>query len=221
MSAPQPKLIRAVSRWQLVGLSINDVIGSGIYLLPAATAALLGPMSLWAVVLAGIVVALLVACYAQAASCFDQPGGSYLYAREAFGPFIGFEIGWMIWLTRISSAAALSNGLADAVARFWPAAGSEGLARVCVVAGSLALLTGNNLNPRAWALDLENGLLVHDRHHHLRERFQEERDCILAHTRRISHFDQIEQIKDYPEQVRKLLARIHRVRAHILLKRII
>ena len=84
-----------------------------------------------------------------------------------------------------------------------------------------ALLTGNNLNPRAWALDLENGLLVHDRHHHLRMRFQEERENILAHTRRISHFDQIEQIKDYPEQVRKLLARIHRVRAHILLKRII
>ncbi|MBV7416268.1 CDP-diacylglycerol--serine O-phosphatidyltransferase [Aeromonas sp. sif2433] len=84
-----------------------------------------------------------------------------------------------------------------------------------------ALLTGNNLNPRAWALDLENGLLVHDQHRHLRERFAEERANILAHARRISHFDQIEQIKDYPEQVRKLLARIHRVRAHILLKRII
>ena len=84
-----------------------------------------------------------------------------------------------------------------------------------------ALLTGNNLNPRAWALDLENGLLVHDQHHHLREQFSAERENILAHTRRISHFDQIEQIKDYPDQVRKLLARIHRVKAHLLLKRII
>jgi amino acid transporter len=56
------------------------------------------------VVAAGIVVALLVLCYAQAASYFDEPGGSYLYAREAFGRFAGFEIGWMIWLTRISSA---------------------------------------------------------------------------------------------------------------------
>ncbi|MGL5814244.1 MAG: CDP-diacylglycerol--serine O-phosphatidyltransferase [Aeromonas sp.] len=84
-----------------------------------------------------------------------------------------------------------------------------------------ALLTGNNLNPRAWALDLENGLLVHDQHHHLRARFAEERENILAHTRRISRFDQIEQIQDYPDQVRKLLARIHRVKAHLLLKRII
>ncbi|MET7143939.1 APC family permease [Xanthomonas sp. PPL139] len=142
--APAPGLVRAVSRWQIVGLSINDVIGSGIYLLPAATAALLGPLSLWAVLLAGVAVALLVLCYAQAASYFDEPGGSYLYAREAFGRFAGFEIGWMIWLTRISSAAALSNGLADAVVRFWPAAAGGG-ARLGIVVGSLGLLTAINV----------------------------------------------------------------------------
>ncbi|WP_305806240.1 APC family permease [Stenotrophomonas sp. YIM B06876] len=139
-----PKLLRAVSRWQIVGLSINDVIGSGIYLLPAATVALLGPFSLWGVLLAGLVVALLVLCYAQAASYFDQPGGSYLYAREAFGSFSGFQIGWMIWLTRISSAAALSNALADAVARFWPLAGS-GSGRIAVIVASLSFLTGINV----------------------------------------------------------------------------
>ncbi|MDQ1091630.1 APA family basic amino acid/polyamine antiporter [Xanthomonas sacchari] len=141
---PAPGLVRAVSRWQIVGLSINDVIGSGIYLLPAATAALLGPLSLWAVLLAGVAVALLVLCYAQAASYFDEPGGSYLYAREAFGRFAGFEIGWMIWLTRISSAAALSNGLADAVVRFWPAAAGGGV-RLGIVIGSLGLLTAINV----------------------------------------------------------------------------
>lgn len=138
-----PKLIRAVSRWQIVGLSINDVIGSGIYLLPAATVALLGGFSLWGVVLAGVVVALLVACYAQAASYYDQPGGSYLYARDAFGPFAGFQVGWMIWLTRIASAAALSNALADAIARFWPLAGS-GWGRASVIVVSLGLLTAIN-----------------------------------------------------------------------------
>lgn len=144
-SAAQPHLVRAVSRWQIVGLSINDVIGSGIYLLPAAAAVLLGPMSLWAVLLAGLAVALLVLCYAQAASYFDQPGGSYLYAREAFGRFAGFEIGWMIWLTRISSAAALGNGLADALAPLWPAAGQSGLARTLVIVASLGGLTAINV----------------------------------------------------------------------------
>jgi len=150
MSTQQPapdatSLVRVVSRWQIVGLAINDVIGSGIYLLPAATAALLGTMSLWAVLLAGLAVALLVLCYAQAASYFDTPGSSYLYTREAFGPFVGFQIGWMIWLTRISSAAALSNGLADAVAGFWPIASADTWARFLVVIGSLGLLTAINV----------------------------------------------------------------------------
>ena len=140
----QPTLRRAVGRWQLFGLSINDVVGSGIYLLPAAAAALLGPASLWGILLAGLAVGLLVLCYAQAASYFDEPGGSYLYAREAFGPLAGFEIGWMLVLTRIASAAALSNGLAEAVTYFWPGAAS-GEMRIAIVAGSLAFLVGINI----------------------------------------------------------------------------
>ena len=143
-SSPQPALRRAVGRWQLFGLSINDVVGSGIYLLPAAAAALLGPASLWGILLAGLAVGLLVLCYAQAASYFDEPGGSYLYAREAFGPLAGFEIGWMLVLTRIASAAALSNGLAEAVTYFWPGAAS-GEMGIAIVAGSLAFLVGINI----------------------------------------------------------------------------
>ena len=139
-----PGTLRAVSRWQIVGLSINDVVGSGIYLLPAAAAALLGPASLWAVLLAGLAVSLLVLCYAQAASYFDAPGGGYLYAREAFGPFIGFEVGWMLLLTRVATAAALANGLAEAVTHFWPAA-DAGWARVSIVSGSIALLVAINV----------------------------------------------------------------------------
>ena len=150
-SSPSPDLAespagmrRAVGRWQLYALSVNDVIGSGIYLLPAAAAALLGPASLWAVLLAGLAVSLLVLCYAQAASCFDQPGGGYLYAREAFGDFVGFEVGWVLLLTRISSAAALANGLAEAVTHFWPHAAGGGM-RVAIIAGSLAFLVAVNL----------------------------------------------------------------------------
>ncbi|GAA3914577.1 APC family permease [Luteimonas lutimaris] len=140
----QPEMRRAVGRWQLYGLSINDVIGSGIYLLPAAAALLLGPASLWAVLLAGLAVSLLVLCYAQAASYFDQPGGGYLYAREAFGSFIGFEVGWMLLITRVASAAALSVGLAQAVTHFWPHAASGG-AQVAIVTGSLAFLVVVNV----------------------------------------------------------------------------
>ena len=79
---------RAVSRWEIVAFSLNDVIGSGVYLLPATAAAVLGPTSVWAVVLAGFAVALLVLCFAEAGSYFDGPGGAYLYTREAFGELV-------------------------------------------------------------------------------------------------------------------------------------
>lgn len=139
-----PSLRRAVSRWEIVGLAVNDVIGSGVYLLPAAAAALLGPASLWAVLVTGGAVALLVLCFAEAASHFDEPGGGYVYTREAFGNFVGFEVGWMTWLARIASVASLSNGFAQALGFLWPDA-TVGLTRALVIALPLALLTWINV----------------------------------------------------------------------------
>lgn len=164
MSTPAPGphspqgLLRAVGRWQILGLSINSVVGSGVYLLPAAAFALLGPWSVWGVLLAGVTVSLLVLCYAKAGSYFDVQGGSALYAREAFGPFAGFQVGWMIWLTRIATAASLANGLAAAVGRFWPLANETG-GRVAVVAGSLLLLAGINIAGVRWAANVSMALV--------------------------------------------------------------
>jgi amino acid transporter len=140
----RPSLRRAVSRWEIVGLAVNDVIGSGVYLLPAAAAFLLGPASLWAVLLTGGAVALLVLCFAEAASYFDEPGGGYIYTREAFGAFVGFEVGWMTWLARIASVASLSNGFAQALGFLWPDA-TVGVTRAIVIAAPLALLTWINV----------------------------------------------------------------------------
>lgn len=139
-----PTLVRAVSRWQIVGLAFNDVIGSGVYLLPAAAAALLGPASVGAVVLAGCAVALLVLCFAEAGSYFDEPGGGYLYTREAFGPFVGFEVGWMTWLARIASVASLSAGFALATSFLWPEA-AGGWQRAVVITVPLVILTWINV----------------------------------------------------------------------------
>ena len=140
----RPTLVRAVTRRQLVGLSINDVVGSGVYLLPAATAAALGPSSTLAVILAGMAVALLVLCFAEASSYFDEPGGAYVYTREAFGRFVGFEVGWMTWLARVASIASLSNGFALALAFLWPAA-AEGLPRILVITALIGALTWVNV----------------------------------------------------------------------------
>ena len=139
-----PTVVRAVSRWEIVGIAINGVIGSGIYLLPAAAAALLGPASLLAVLLAGFAVALLVLCFAEASSHFDEPGSGYLYAREAFGPFVGFEVGWMTWLARVASIASLSNGFGLALAYLWPPA-STGWSRALAITLPLLLLSWINV----------------------------------------------------------------------------
>jgi len=137
-------LLRAVSRGQLVGLAINDVVGSGIYLLPAAAAALLGGASVWAVVLAGLAAALLVLCFAEASSYFDEPGGAYLYTREAFGRLVGFEVGWLTWLSRVAALASFANGLVQAITYFWPqAAGRWG--RVLIICGLILPLAVINV----------------------------------------------------------------------------
>jgi amino acid transporter len=135
---------RAVSRWEIVGFSINDVIGSGVYLLPAGAAAILGAASIGAVALAGLAVLLLVLCFAEAASYFDGPGSAYVYTREAFGPLIGFEVGWMTWLARVASVASLSVGFARAMGYLWPAA-RGGAGEMTAIAVPLVALTGINV----------------------------------------------------------------------------
>ena len=135
---------RAISRWEIVGFSVNDVIGSGVYLLPAGAAAILGAASVGAVAVAGFAVLLLVLCFAEAASHFDRPGSAYVYTREAFGPLAGFEVGWMTWLARVSSVSSLSVGFARAIGYRWPAA-NQGWGQALAIVLPLLLLTAINV----------------------------------------------------------------------------
>jgi basic amino acid/polyamine antiporter, APA family len=123
-----------------VALSVNDVIGSGVYLiLPVAAAQLLGPASVWAILAAGFGVLLLVLCFAEAGSLFDRTGGAIVYTRAAFGEFAGFEVGWMSWIARIASIASLSVLFARAVGYLWPAAKSGLGQQVTIIVPLLAL----------------------------------------------------------------------------------
>ncbi|MEE8138171.1 MAG: APC family permease, partial [Thermoanaerobaculia bacterium] len=149
--AEKPALKRVVSRWEILGLALNDVVGSGVYLLPAAAAALLGPASLWAVALAGLAVLLVVLCFAEASSYFDEPGGAYLYARTAFGDLVGFEVGWMTWLARVASLASLSAGFAQALTYLWPAAESGWVRALAITLPLVALTAVNTVGVRAGA----------------------------------------------------------------------
>lgn len=138
---------------------MNGVIGSGVYLLPAAAAALLGPASLWAVPLAGACVLLLALCFAEAGSHFDEPGAGYIYTREAFGEFAGFQVGWMTWLARLAAAAALWNGFVQALSFVLPGAG-EGLTRVAIIMLPLTSFCVVHLIGVQHAARLEVGLTI-------------------------------------------------------------
>lgn len=80
------------------------------------------------------------------------------------------------------------------------------------------LLTGNNLNPRAWGLDAENAILISDPQAQLREQADQELSHIRTHTNILSHYSDLEQLKDYPEKVRKLLKKFGRVKLDKIVK---
>jgi len=136
---PTVKLVRAIGFWGLVAMCINAVVGSGVFLLPSESYKLLGPFSLWAPLLFAVPVFILVLCFAEAASHFSEPGGAYLYARTAFGDFVGFETGWMNWLARVTSLASLSNGFVIALALFFPTL-KEGAGRAAIITASILIL---------------------------------------------------------------------------------
>ncbi len=89
------------------------------------------------------------------------------------------------------------------------------------VDGRRHLFTGHNLNPRAFALDFENGILVDDELGQLQNQLQTEQMQIFANTQKVDHFSQIEMVRDYPEQVRKLLGKIKGVGVALVVKRLI
>jgi len=137
-------LVRGISRWDLVAIAINGIIGAGIFGLPSKVFALIGPYSIIAFVACALVVALIIICFAEVASRFDDTGGPYLYAREAFNPAVAFEIGWLIWLARVTAFAANCNLLINYLGYFWNSA-SETFWRTTVIVFVVLVLCAINV----------------------------------------------------------------------------
>lgn len=118
-TTPEADLVRGIRRWDLVAITINGIIGAGIFGLPSKVYALIGTYSLIAFVACALVVVLIILCFAEVGSRFDETGGPYLYARAAFQPAVAFEIGWLFWLVRITAFAANCNLLISYLSFFW------------------------------------------------------------------------------------------------------
>ncbi len=141
-------LVRGIRRWDLVAVVINGIIGAGIFGLPSEVFGKIGSYSLIAFVVCALVVTLIILCFAEVGSRFDATGGPYLYAREAFGPLVGFEVGWLQWLARITAFAANINLLVGYLGFFWPAAGAEPWRSLIITAVVVSLTIVNIVGVR-------------------------------------------------------------------------
>lgn len=106
--------------WSIVLLGINGIIGSGIFLLPNKAMAIIGPASLLVMLFDMLLVLAITFCFAEASGLFKENGGAYIYAKEAFGDFIGYEVGFLSWATRIIAFSTMSVGFATALGGLIP-----------------------------------------------------------------------------------------------------
>jgi amino acid transporter len=102
-------LDRSISKWAMVLLVINGVIGSGIFGLPSKTFKEIGVYSIVAFLVCAVAVFVIILCFAEVSSRFEKTGGPYLYALSSFGRLPAFLTGWLLLITRIITYAALIN----------------------------------------------------------------------------------------------------------------
>lgn len=139
-----PALRRELGRWDLTAIGINQVIGSGVFILPSLVAAQVGSWSALALLATGFASLLVALCFAELSGRFNGTGGPYLYTRAAFGRFVAFEVGWMQWFTRVTGYATVVNALVLALGFYWPVI-TTGLSRVSIIACVIVVLGWINL----------------------------------------------------------------------------
>ncbi|MGD9902371.1 MAG: APC family permease [Vicinamibacterales bacterium] len=151
----EPTLRRTLGRWDLTAIGVNQVIGAAIFLLPADVARIAGSWATLMFVGIGLTSLLVALCFAEVGSRFESTGGPIGPARVAFGRFVGFEVGWMLWFSRVSSGASVVNGLALALAFYWPwlATGLPRALVILVVIGGLTWVNVRGIRQSSWLVN--------------------------------------------------------------------
>jgi amino acid transporter len=137
-------LKRELGRIALALLALNSMIGAGIFGLPADAARLTGLFSPVLFLICGLLMATLMLSFAQASSYFQGTGGPILYAGTAFGPFVGFQTGWLLYAGRATAIAANANLFATYLGTYIPAV-NDGAGRMLVIVGIGGLFAALNV----------------------------------------------------------------------------
>jgi len=133
----EEKLPRNLGLWGIWMLVVNGLIGAGIFGLPSGAAALAGEYSVLVYVFCALLILPIILCFAELGSYFRGTGGPIRYGTLAFGPFIGFQGGWLYYLARLISFSANTVLLTDSIAYFIEGAGTGtgriiSLAVICI-----------------------------------------------------------------------------------------
>lgn len=131
--------------WSIVLLGINGIIGSGIFLLPNQAMKLIGTASIGVFVFDALLVTSITVCFAECASLFKVNGGPYIYAKAAFGEFVGYEVGFVTWAIRIIAEATMAVAFATALGSVVPAWSSD-FAKNIIVTLVIVLLAAMNVS---------------------------------------------------------------------------
>jgi basic amino acid/polyamine antiporter, APA family len=114
-------LKRVIGVGSLAINAVNLTVGAGIFALPAVVAGQLGAGAIWAYLLCGLLLSLVLLCFAEVGSRMSITGGVYAYVETAFGPLAGFLINTLYWLGfAIMADAAVANVLVDNLAILFP-----------------------------------------------------------------------------------------------------
>lgn len=142
--ASETGLVRAIGARQLTASIINVTIGAGIFVLPAAVAAGLGPAAPVAYIVCAVLMALIVCCFATAGSRVSLTGGLYAYVEVAFGPFVGFLAGVLYFFMATFAVASVASAFAGSVGAAWPQTATP-VGRSMVIVALFAGLAGVNV----------------------------------------------------------------------------
>jgi APA family basic amino acid/polyamine antiporter len=138
------RLVRAMGVWALAASIVNITVGGGIFRLPAGVAGSLGTAAPAAYLVCALAMGLIVLCFAEAGSRVAMTGGPYAYVEVAFGRFVGFVAGVLLWVVGTFALAAVATVFADAMGSLAPALAGKA-ARALVLAATLVLLGGVNV----------------------------------------------------------------------------
>ncbi|MGH8219566.1 MAG: APC family permease [Steroidobacteraceae bacterium] len=113
-------LVRAVGPSGLAAGTISMMIGAGIFAVPSALAASLGPYAPLAFVACAVGIGAVGICCAEGGSRMPTSGGIYGYVEAALGPLPGYVAGTLLWVGDVLAMASVAAALADVAASLLP-----------------------------------------------------------------------------------------------------